>query len=402
VAFFFPRVMMDGLLWPFIETAEAVEAHHVQDWVTAWLTSDDGKVGVRPLATYATGFRPTVGLRFFYNRLPGEGSGSTLSIETAGPGVIIGELALAAPRWTGLTFRGLANRRDDRYFAGIGALTKRDLAERGREPSRFGSDIFSGELRWTRRLPARFTLSLHGKAEQRDYRAEPVRGGPSIADVFRLQTPACNATPAPLAACVDPAEVPGFQGGLRILDGGVGLLWDYRSHTRDGSGVGFALDATLGRGVAGDPSRFVTYSAEPVFAAGFTDRQLLVRGRAGMVDALDGAPLSFEELVMMSGYAGLRGFPDGRFRGESGVMGTVEYRWYVAHNLDASLFSDVGTVAGHHFEGLGTAHWFPDVGVGLRLYHTPGNYWEGALVSGAQLVYAPDNGFRFIFTVATF
>ena len=135
---------------------------------------------------------------------------------------------------------------------------------------------------------------------------------------------------------------------------------------------------------------------------GFTDRQLLFHGRAAMVDALGDAPIPFEELVMMSGYAGLRGFPDGRFRGDSGVLGTAEYRWYVAHNLDASLFSDVGTVGGHHFEGITTAHWFPDVGVGLRLYHTPANYWEGTLTSGVQLIYAIDNGFRLIFAVATF
>jgi hypothetical protein len=399
---FLPRVIMAGLFWPGVELSELIETHHAEDWVQAWLTTDDGKVGVRPLANYATGFRPTGGLRFFYNRLPGVGSGSSLSIQTAGPGVIMGELTLAAPRWTGLTFRGVANRRDDRYFAGIGPLTNEDLSERGWQPSRFGSDTFAGELRWTRRLPRRFVLALHGLVDWRDYRTEPVRGGPTIADVFRLQTLACQVTTAPLASCVDPAEAPGFQSGLRILQGGVGFLWDYRSHARDGSGVGLAVDATFGQGFAGDPTRIITYSAEPVAALGFNDRQLLLRGRAGMVDALNDAPIPFEELVMMSGYAGLRGFPDGRFRGESGVVGTVEYRWYVAHNLDASLFSDIGTVAGHHFEGLTTAHWFPDVGAGLRLYHTPGNYWEGSLASGAQIIYAIDNGFRFIFTVATF
>jgi hypothetical protein len=393
---------MAGLLWPAVETSELIEAHHVPDWLEAWLTSDDGKVGVRPVAKYATSFRPTVGLRLFYNRLPGVDSGSTVTFETAGPGVLMGELTIAAPRWTGLTFRGIANRRDDRYFAGIGALTNEDLAERGWTASRFGSDIFSGEVRWARPLPAHLTFALHGKAERRDYRTEPVRGGPSLADVFRLQTPACLATTAPLASCVDPMEVPGFQSGLRVFHTGAGLLWDYRSHTRDGSGMGLAVDATIGQGFAGDPTRIITYSAEPIVASGFGDRQLVVRGRAALVDALNDAPIPFEELVMMAGYAGLRGFPDGRFRGNSGVVGTVEYRWYVAHNLDASLFSDIGTVTGHHFEGLTTVHWFPDIGAGLRRYSTPGVYWEGSLSTGVQVVYAINNGFRFIFTVATF
>jgi hypothetical protein len=401
VLLFPPRALMVGILWPVVETSELIEAHHVQDWLEAWLTSDDGKVGVRPLATYATGFRPTAGLRLFYDRFP-EGGGASAAFQTAGPGILMGELTLASPRWMGFTFKGIANRRDDRYFAGIGALTSEDLKEMGKSTSRFGSDIFSGELRWTRRLPARLTLALHGKMERRDYRTEPVRGGASIAAVWRSPTPACQATTALLVACVDPAEAPGFQTGLRMLHGGAGLLWDYRSHTRDGSGVGLALDATIGQGFSGDPSKLVTYTAEPVLAVGFTDRQLLFHGRAAMVDNLGDAPIPFEELIMVSGYAGLRGFPDGRFRGYSGVLGTAEYRWYVAHNLDASFFSDVGTVTGHHFEGLGTAHWFPDIGVGLRLYHTPGNYWEGTLSSGVQLIYAIDNGFRVIFAVATF
>jgi len=104
----------------------------------------------------------------------------------------------------------------------------------------------------------------------------------------------------------------------------------------------------------------------------------------------------------VSGNAGMRGFPDGRFRGPSGVVGTAEYRWYVGQWVDASLFTDLGTVAGPDFAGLASARWFPSFGVGLRFYKVPADYWEGALWSGAQLAYAPDSGFRFILAVATF
>ena len=242
----------------------------------------------------------------------------------------------------------------------------------------------------------------HVDVQRRDYNAGGVRGGPSIADVFRTPSPACAATTAPLNGCVDPALVPGFQDGMRVVNAGASVLWDSRSHARDGSGAGLALDATFTQGIAGDPSRNVTLTAEPVLAWGGNDRELLFHGRAAMVNALDGGPISFEELVAMSGYSGMRGFPDGRFRGQSGLVGTLEYRWYVSLNFDASLFTDLGTVAGHNFAGLGSAHWFPSYGVGLRLYQITGNYWDGLLKSGVQFIYAPDNGFRFILAMATF
>lgn len=397
-----PRAISAGLTWPLVESTEVIETHHVPDRIDAWLTSDDGKVGVRPLVAYATGFLPTVGLRFFYRRLPGVGSGVSATFETAGPSVLMGALTGVAPIGTGLTFSAVANRRDDRYFAGIGPLTKQDLAANGWGFSRYGSDIFSAGARWSRRLPAHFGVSVHSDVEKRVYRADPVRGGASIANVFRTPSAACDATTAPLDACVDPALVPGFQAGLQIVHAGTGFTWDGRSHERDGSGASLAVDATVARGIAGDPSRQVTFTAEPTFALGSIDRQLLVHGRAAMIDAIGDAPISFDELVMMAGSGGMRGFPDGRFRGESGLVGTAEYRWYVAHNLDASIFTDLGTVAGHDFAGLRSAHWFPSYGVGLRLYQTPSTYWEGTVMSSVQFVYAPDNGFRITFAVATF
>jgi hypothetical protein len=397
-----PRAIAAGLFYPLVQTADVVEAYHVQNWLEAWLTSDDGNVGVRPIVKYATGFAPTVGMRFFYRRLPGEGSGVSASFQTAGPSVLIGELDGAAARWTGLSFRAIANHRDDRYFAGTGALSKADLAADGWGPARFSSDIYSAEMRWTRTLPAHFHLALHADLQRRDYRADGVRGGPSVAEVFRSSSPACQATSNLTNACVDPALLPGFQGGERIVHEGMGLVWDYRSHTRDGSGASMAVDATFAEGIAGDPSRHVTLSAEPVVALGYVDRQLILRGRAMMVDALGDAPIPFEELAVMSGWNGMRGFLDGRFRGQSGIVTTAEYRWYVSHDIDASLFSDVGTVAGHDFAGIGSARWFPSYGFGLRFYRTPGSYWEGALNSGVQFIYAPDSGFRFILAVATF
>jgi outer membrane protein insertion porin family len=159
---------------------------------------------------------------------------------------------------------------------------------------------------------------------------------------------------------------------------------------------------SYGQGLAGDPSRHVLVSSEAVLALGGIDRVLLLRGRAAMVERLASAAVPFEELVSPSGSAGMRGFADGRFRGESGLVGTVEYRWYVAHNLDASLFTDLGTVAGPAFTGLRRDRWFPSFGVGLRLFKLTGPHWTAGVDSGLQVAYAPDGGFRVLLSVAPF
>src|SRR5262249_23080855 len=115
------------------------------------------------------------------------------------------------------------------------------------------------------------------------------------------------------------------------------------------------------------------------------------------------APVPFEELIVPAGYAGMRGFPEGRFRGGSGIVGTAEYRWYIASRLDASLFTDVGTVSeGQSFADFRWDRWFPDVGVGLRAYTLSGPHWQGQVGGGVELAYAPDNGFRLLLMLAPF
>jgi hypothetical protein len=394
-----PRLASRLVFWPVVETADFVESHHFPGWYTAVLTSDDGKIGVRPVLHYTTSFLPSGGLRAFYRRFSDPGAGLAATFQTAGPAVLVGEVDLTGPAWSGLNARAVFNRRDDRLFAGIGANTEADLAARGQGLARFGSDILLAELRWSRRVPWRFVAGAHTDLQRRDYRAGEVRGGPSIAALFGT-SPACAV--APTNACVDPALVPGFAEGLRIAHAGATLVWNGLDRDRDGSGASLLLDATVGQGLAGDPSRHLTTSSELVLAIGGLDKVLFLRGRAATVHRLGEAPVPFEELVVAAGPTWMRGFADGRFRGESGLLGTAEYRWYIASRIDASLFSDLGTVAGPAFSGLEKARWFPTFGFGLRLFDRVDNYWEGAVQTGIQVAYAPDGGARLLFSVAGF
>jgi len=100
-------------------------------------------------------------------------------------------------------------------------------------------------------------------------------------------------------------------------------MLNLRSPARDGNGFSLATDATFARGLAGDPSRHATFSAEGVGALGVDDRTFLLRARVVMVERLSSAPIPFEELFIPSGLYDMRGFATGRLRGDSGLVGSV-------------------------------------------------------------------------------
>jgi hypothetical protein len=400
-ALWLPKGVAKVAVWPIVKTADVVESNNLQGWYQALLTSDDGRVGVRPELAFATGFAPTVGARVFYRRLPGEGT--ELSARAVGGlKVLIGQLQLRLPTFTGLTVSGTYEHRGDRLFAGIGPNSESDLQARGQTLARYSSDILRGDVVWFRALPGRLYALVHGDVQRRDYGSTDVRGsGPSVAEAFGLPPAECM-TLGRSSPCVNPAEMPGFYAGQRMAHGGLSLGFDGRSRLRGGSGVNGNVDATLGAGIGSDPTRDVRLSGEAVGALAGTDRVLLVRGWAAMVESIGDAILPFEELITPSGIMGMRGFPEGRFRGQSAVVGTLEYRYYIAWTLDASVFADMGTVAGSRFQDLGASRWFPNFGLGFRFYNPHGPHWEAPVQSGVQVTYAPDYGARLLLSLAGF
>jgi len=396
-----PRVATQAVFWPVVTTVDFLEYHRVIDHARAFLTTDDGLVGVRPELQYSTSFLPSGGLRFFYRRLPGPGSELMTRFRTAGPEVFLGQLGLRGPDALGLSLLATWDRRNDRLFSGIGSRNARQLVDAGQGPARFASDNLGAELRWSRRLPARLVAQAHGDLQRRTYRATNVTGGPSVAQLYGLTATDCAALGAP-TPCVDEAQVPGFGDGLRIAHLGGGLGVDLREGGRRGRGVSVAVDGTLAQGLAGDPSRHARLSGEAVTSLGGVDHQLLLRARAATVARMGSAPIPFEELVMPTGQDEMRGFSYGRFRGPSGLSGTAEYRWYISAFLDATLFMDVGTVAGPRFTDLDWNRWFPSFGLGFRYYAVDGSYWDARTKEGIQIAFAPEGGWRFLFNMAAF
>jgi hypothetical protein len=400
-ALWVPRALSDVLLWPVVAVTDPIEHHHVFDHLEALLTSDDKTIGLRPELRYATGFLPVLGLRFFDHRLAPPVFAFDAHALTAGPAVVIGETELRGPAWSGLTLSALYHRRNDMLFAGIGPNSAEDLRAQGVTVARYVSKVWAAALDWVRPLGPWLFLNLHGDVQDRSYSSDSVRGGPSVANVFSAAPQQC-ATFGAVAPCVNPTAMPGFYSGVTVGQVGGGLRWDTRRRTRDGGGFSLAGDATYSRGIDGDPGHWLTYWGETVLAFGGRDRVFLLRGWASTVQSLANAPVPFEELVVAAGMLGMRGFPEGRFRGQSGVVGSAEYRYYILAALDASVFADLGTVAGPWFEDIRWNRWFPDFGLGLRFVPWSGPHWETIPSTGVQFVYAPDNGFRLIFSLAAF
>jgi hypothetical protein len=378
-ALWVPRLASQALFWPAVQATDFVEHRQVFEWMTAILTTDDGLVGARPELDYSTSFRPTGGLRLFYRRLPGRTEASA-RLKTGGRGAVLAQVGLAGAGPVALAWSATWDHRDDRLFAGIGPLRDADLQATGRGHARFGSDVLRTDLDGRRPLVGPLHALFHADVQRRDYWQSD----------------------RPDGLALEPAEVPGFDGGLRIGHAGLGLALDLGRSERHGSGLGLGAGAVYGHGLGADPSRHLLVTGEAVLAIGGRDRVLLVRGGGATARRLGSATVPFEELVSPAGQVGLRGLPAGRLRGESGLSGTAEYRWFIAFNLDASLFAEIGTVAGPAFRDVDWDRWFPSFGLGLRLLGPRGPYWDSEPLTGLQVAYAPEGGVRILFSLAAF
>ena len=393
-----PRLASRAFFWPIVRTTAAMEEHHVAGWLTTWLTTDDGKIGIRPELEYTSNFLPTVGARVFNHRWPGDGHRTLARFHTAGPAAWRGELAWAAPPELGLEARLFANRRRDWLFAGIGPLSNAELERRGLQEARYDANVLQAELGWAPSLGGPFGFELLTDVQRRRYRADRVSQGEPLGSLYGLPPEVC-AELGFAPGCIDPAEVPGFNRGLRIAHLGAELSLARLPAGRYQSGAFLGARGNYGHGIDGDPSRHLRLEAEAVGILGGLDRTLRFRLWAAKVDPLGDAAVPFDELVAPAGDIGMRGFSRGRFRDRSGLSAALEYRWFISFNVDASLFADLGTVAGPNFSGLGEALLFPSFGVGLRIVSSERPYWMADPVRGIQVAYA-QGGLRVLLSLA--
>ena len=303
------------------------------------------------------------------------------------------------PTWLGLSVVGMWDRRDDRIFAGIGVQP----VDNPNVKARYGGDIYKVEAMWVAPRAGPLAVELRSGAEGRNYHSTDVRGGPSVAVAYGAPPETCAALGVP-SPCTDPAQVPGFYGGRRLLYQRARVALDLRPAGRDRSGVELGLDGTYVQGIINDPQ---PPRADGV-RRGRRDRRHRsravpqVRGRCGAAGRAGAGPVRRDDLAHRRALWN-RGLPDGLLRDRSGVAGTAEYRWLISSAIDASLFVDESAVASAWFAGLAPEDFRTSVGVGVR-YYRPGSarYWDYPLQQGVQVAFARQQGIRVLLTATAF
>ena len=384
-----PRLAARAVLWPVVKTTDVLEHYRLIDWgrradhrrrpggrapgaaLLDQLHADGRRALLLPAAA-RSGQRDLT-------RVPDRGArrhDRPARLARSRPA-----RAVAAATW---------NRRNDRLFAGVGPNSVADLAAAG-ATSRATRRTTSAPSCAGRASCRAAHRQAHSDVQHRNYRSNDV-AGPSVADVYGLPPAECALRGLP-AGCVDEAQLPGFNTGMRLARVGGGALLDLREPARDGSGVSIAIDGTYAHGLAADPSRHGVLSAETVVAHG-RQRSPAPAARARR----DGRALRRRRRCRSRSWScrrarrhawlPRRALPGRQRPGRHGGIPLVHLP-----PLDATLFVDVGTVGGPRFSHMDWDRWFPSFGTGLR-YHRRRAPLGSPALDGIQFAYAPDGGLR--------
>jgi hypothetical protein len=341
-------------------------------------TWDEGKAGLFPTVGINAGFRPTIGLLAFDDELGSPDTDLQLGGNIARSDVysVSGRLRRRVLADHGGLIVATASyaSRDDQVFYGLGgATTEADRVYYARDRLDLGLGFDRHLGGYSRVLTtARLRRASFGGS---DYRGAD-RGIQS-----RYGAPGQDPLPA------------GFTDGYTVIGAGTQLVLDSRRPTLlrpAGSGVRFMADGALGTTVAGQTARFADWGGE---VAGFVDASglghvLSLRAAAHFQETLAGQ-IPFDEQFGLAQFAGMRGFIDGRIRGQSAVLMEAQYRYPIATLVDAELFSGLSNAFAGHLDGFGPRRLYWDYGLTLRTYTARDAWWGVTFALGSNRLDSP-------------
>jgi hypothetical protein len=131
--------------------------------------------------------------------------------------------------------------------------------------------------------------------------------------------------------------------------------------------------------------------------AGFVDLSgvghvLGARVTTEMLERAGDAAVPIPELPALGGLELMRGFISGRFRGDSTLVATVDYRYPVWLHADATVFVEAGNAFGPHLEGFGPGRVHLAWGIGLRTHRSRSWSWDVLLAFGTSRLDGPSVG----------
>jgi hypothetical protein len=292
--------------------------------------------GLIPTAYVDFGFRPSVGLYFFYDDVGVAGHDLRLRLATGGREWLSGsvserlDLDASGRQRVALELSGL--RRPDYTFFGLGPNSLQSAL------ARYGEDRLNARTFFEARPSDELALRAEVSLSDVGFR----RGG--LGGDRRLLDSVAAGAPAP----------PGFAGGYTLLESALTAAYDGRwSKERRSAGVFGRARAAHVSNVA-DRTSFAKLGAS---AGGFVD--LNDRGRvvslsvaARFADPIGRGNVPFTELPSLGGEEPMRGLYPGRLRGRSTVSAELGYTWPIWIWLNGALRAEVGNAFGEHLEGF--------------------------------------------------
>ena len=311
------------------------------DWPNAvfqfFAFGPDNKGGIFPVFLINFGFRPSIGLHFFWNDTFVERNKVTADAAWGGSNWItlaVGDRYRFTPN-NSIAVEARWNRRPDSIYFGIGPETTTDFR------SRYGSDVVSGKVTYTQII-------------QRAFRLEA--GAGLVRTIFRDYSCCSDPTLRERVAAGELPAPPGFDENYTAAEVGFRAVVDTRnpgpinrSGIRLGVEVAPAVDVTRGF----DHS-WIKYGAgiEGSWDVTGKGRVLSLGVLALFADPLGNAPVPFTELVTVGGSEPFTGFLKGRLRDRSAIGAQLSWRWPVFAYLDGVAGVGFGNVFDQHLSNF--------------------------------------------------
>ena len=345
-----PRAAADIAFAPVRGALWAYERYQVKHVLMGVLFSDDGRLGVYPLAFVETGFGLNAGVRFVGKDVFHRGERFKLRVSYGGQFRQI----YSAKAATGQRFGRIELSMEAEYatlprqqFFGVGNSdrVRRAADEPLLEPITSGQAIHT---RYSAQV-TRFIFGADTKLSSRLFART------SAALLLRDYEPATFAGPGVAVSNVyDTTRLLGFERDLTSVYGEVAVRYDSRQATsryvsQALPSRGHLLSGYVGvaRGIESDPTAYTIAGLETQGCMSLgASRSLTVRGSVQTIlgggTRITNVPLA--DLPRLGGPVLLRGYPRDRFRDRAATLATTEYQWELGPLLSAFAFVDAGRV----------------------------------------------------------
>lgn len=369
-----------GIRRPIVWGIKEVEKHHIAERIHEALTWDDGRAALFPMAYLDWGVRPNVGLSFNWREFA-----PNHDIYVAGfggpndlwAGFFELEQRLFRDDSASINWAGSYVRRPDNLFYSINDQSGRCAAlDRG----------------------CRYR-SATGEAHARLAAYEQTLSGVEL-DLMLRHTRFSTQADIPSVTTTEADDLAAFDSGYLLLRPRLHLAWDTRARNVDfTSGTGIRLDAfgsynsdVQGRDAmwvraGGEAAGFYDIGAGNVFGARVYAETLQNVGSRG--DDGTREPVPFHELIRLGGNERMRGFLNGRLRGQNAWTATLDYRYPILWALDAEIFTSIGNVY-ESFSDFELSNNFLNYGLSLRLRGDRKQTFEALIGWGSNRLSAPN------------